>query len=179
MTHFSAILYKSNDFILTIYKAKPNKKVLILSSMHSSVKIEKSDTRIPKTIRFYNSTKFSVDVNDHMARKYSVKSKYQRWPLEIFSNILDLVGISAWILYKETTELGIEYQKESQLSKECSSKTIINTAIDSSGWKACQIRYCKVNKICIKCKKILIWKITSKYRFKIENEEEFKNKLGN
>jgi hypothetical protein len=32
-----------------------------------------------------------------------------------------------------------EYQKERQLSKEGSSKTIINTATDSSGRKSCQI----------------------------------------
>lgn len=115
--------------------------------MHSSVEIEKSNTRIPETIRFYNSTKFGVDVTDQMARKYSVKSKCQRWPLQVFFNILDLAGINAWILYKETTgeeisrqeflfqlaeELGTEYQKERQLSKECSSETITNTAIDSS-----------------------------------------------
>lgn len=60
MPCFSTILYKSNDFILTIYKAKPNKKVLILISMHSSIEIEKSDTHIPETIRSYNSTKFGV-----------------------------------------------------------------------------------------------------------------------
>jgi len=179
MTRFSTILYKSNDFILTIYKAKPNKKVLILSSMHSSVEIEKSDTRIPETIRFYNSKKFGVDVTDQITRKYSVKSKSQRWPLQVFFNILDLAGINAYILYKETTgeeisrqeflfqlgeELGTEYQNERQLSKECLSETITNTAIDSilsSGRKACQIRYCKVNKtnkICIKCKKYVCGK---------------------
>lgn len=176
MTRFSTILYKSNDFILSIYKAKPNKKVLILSSMHSSIEIEKNNTRIPETIRFYNSTKFGVDVTDQMARKYSVKSKCQRWPLQVFFNILDLAGINAWILYKETTgeeisrqeflfqlaeELGTEYQKERQLSKECSSKTIINTATDSSGRKSCQIRYCKVNKtnkICIKRKQYVCGK---------------------
>uniref|UniRef100_A0A1A9V7W1 PiggyBac transposable element-derived protein domain-containing protein n=1 Tax=Glossina austeni TaxID=7395 RepID=A0A1A9V7W1_GLOAU len=68
------------------------KKYYILSSMHSPVEIEKNDTRIPETIRFYNSTKFGVDVTDQMARKYSV-----------FFNILDLAGVNAWILYKETT----------------------------------------------------------------------------
>uniref|UniRef100_A0A1A9US35 DDE_Tnp_1_7 domain-containing protein n=1 Tax=Glossina austeni TaxID=7395 RepID=A0A1A9US35_GLOAU len=103
MVRFSTILYKSEDFILTIYKAKPNKKVLILSSMHSSVQIETNDIRIPETIRFYNSTKFIVDVTDQIARKYSVKSKCQRWPLQVFFNILDLAGINAWILHKETT----------------------------------------------------------------------------
>jgi hypothetical protein len=54
-----------------------------------------------------------------------------------------------------------EYQKERQLSEECSSKTIINTATDSPGRKSCQIRHCKVNKtkkICIKCKKCVCGK---------------------
>ncbi|KAL9929350.1 piggyBac transposable element-derived protein 4-like isoform 1-T2 [Glossina fuscipes fuscipes] len=144
MTRFSTILHKSKDFILTIYKAKPNKKVLILSSMHASVEIEKIDTRILETIRVYNSTKFGVDVTHQMARKYSVKSKCQRW-----------------ILYKETTgeemsrqeflfqlaeELGTEYQKEKQISQECSSKTTINTNTASSERRSCQIKYCKVNK---------------------------------
>ncbi|XP_015179305.1 PREDICTED: uncharacterized protein LOC107067896 [Polistes dominula] len=109
--------------------------------MLSSVEIEKSDTRIPEIIRFYNSTKFGVDVTDQMAKKYSVKSLYQRWLLQIFFNILDLAEINAWILYKETTSEEVSRQ-ERQLSKECSSETITNTAIDSSGRKACQIRYC-------------------------------------
>ncbi|CAD1479151.1 unnamed protein product [Heterotrigona itama] len=36
-----------------------------------------------------------------MVRKY--KSSSQRWPLQVFFNILDLAGINSWILYKETT----------------------------------------------------------------------------
>ncbi|XP_047359933.1 uncharacterized protein LOC124953087 [Vespa velutina] len=145
MTRFSTILYKLNDFILTIYKAKPNKKALIISSVYSYVEIEKSDTRIPETIRFYNSTKFGVDVTIQMARKYYIKFKYQRWPLQVFFNILHLGGIYACILYKETMgkeisrqeflfqlteEFGTEYQKERHLSKEYSSETITNTVIN-------------------------------------------------
>lgn len=38
-----------------------------------------------------------------MVKKYSVKSESRRWPLQVFYNILDLAGINAWILYKETT----------------------------------------------------------------------------
>uniref|UniRef100_A0A1A9VHW1 PiggyBac transposable element-derived protein domain-containing protein n=1 Tax=Glossina austeni TaxID=7395 RepID=A0A1A9VHW1_GLOAU len=87
-------------------RAKPNKKVLILSSMHSSVEIEKNNIRISETIGFYNSTKF-----DQMARKYSVKPKFQRWPLQVFLNTLDLAGINAWILYKETTGEEISRQE--------------------------------------------------------------------
>uniref|UniRef100_A0A1A9UDT5 PiggyBac transposable element-derived protein domain-containing protein n=1 Tax=Glossina austeni TaxID=7395 RepID=A0A1A9UDT5_GLOAU len=99
-----------------------------------------------ETIRFYNSTKFGVDVTDQMARKYSVTPKCQRWPLQI------LAGINAWILYKETTgeaisrqeflfqlaeELGIVYHKGKQISKECSSKAIINKNTVSSERRSC------------------------------------------
>ncbi|XP_017795064.1 PREDICTED: uncharacterized protein LOC108576562 [Habropoda laboriosa] len=71
MTRFSTKLYRSNNCTLTIYKAKPNKKVLILSSMHNSVEVEENDACIPETIRLYNSAKFGVDVTDQMARKYT------------------------------------------------------------------------------------------------------------
>jgi hypothetical protein len=46
-----------------------------------------------------------------MARKYSGKSKCQRWSLQVFFNILDLTGINAWILYKETTGEEISRQE--------------------------------------------------------------------
>lgn len=57
-----------------MYKAKPNKKVLILGSVHSTVEIEKNDTHTSETIRFDNSTKFGVDVTDKTAGKYNLKS---------------------------------------------------------------------------------------------------------
>uniref|UniRef100_A0A1A9V0U8 Uncharacterized protein n=1 Tax=Glossina austeni TaxID=7395 RepID=A0A1A9V0U8_GLOAU len=66
-----------------IKASNPIKKYYILSSMHSPVEIEKNDTRIPETIRFSNSTQFGVDVTDQMARKYSVKSKFQKLPLQV------------------------------------------------------------------------------------------------
>uniref|UniRef100_A0A1A9VG99 Uncharacterized protein n=1 Tax=Glossina austeni TaxID=7395 RepID=A0A1A9VG99_GLOAU len=68
----SLVSWLPNFRAVETVKAKPNKKVLTLSPMHSPVEIEKNDTRIPETIRFYNSTKFGVDVNGQMARKYSM-----------------------------------------------------------------------------------------------------------
>ncbi|KAL9905270.1 rhodopsin 4 isoform 1-T4 [Glossina fuscipes fuscipes] len=130
-----------------------------------------------RTTLIGNIRRNKTDVTDQMARKYSVKSKCQRWPLQVFFNILDLAGINAWILYKETTgeeisrqeflfqlaeELGTEYQKEKEIIKECSSPTIIiNTNTVSSERRSCQIRYCKVNKTnktCRKCKKYVCGK---------------------
>ncbi|XP_043505326.1 piggyBac transposable element-derived protein 4-like [Polistes fuscatus] len=152
MALFSTKLYRSNNCMFTVYKAKPRKKVLILSSMHNSVQIEKNDTRTPETIQLYNSTKFGVDVTDQMARNYSVKSKSRRWPLQVFFNILDLAGINAWVLYKETTggeitrqeflfqlaeELAIEYQQE--LGKKNQPIPIASTSTGSRERKTCQI----------------------------------------
>ena len=50
------------------------KNVLVLSSKHKSVKIEKNGKRLPETVTLYNNTKFGVDVTDQMARKYTVKA---------------------------------------------------------------------------------------------------------
>lgn len=176
MALFSTKLYRSNNCMLTVYKAKPRKKVLILSSMHNSVQIEKNNARTPETIQLYNSTKFGVDVTDQMARNYSVKSKSRRWPLQVFFYILDLAGINAWVLYKETTggeitrqeflfqlaeELAIEYQQE--LGKKNQPIHIASTSTGSRERKTCQIKYCKdnkTNKICLKCKKYVCGKCT-------------------
>ena len=107
-----------------------------------------------------------------MSRKYSVKSKSRRWPLQIFFNILDLAAINAWILYTEATgerisrqdfllnlaeNLSADYTEECHQSKEDTSKDT-NKCDGSYKRKTCQIGYCKENKtrqICLiykKCK---------------------------
>lgn len=107
MSRFSAKLYKSENCSLTIYKSKPNKKVLLLSLKHPCVAIEKDSKCIPETIKFYNATKYGVDVLDQMVRKYSTKAGSRRWPLQVFYNILDLAAINPWILYKEISQVNI------------------------------------------------------------------------
>ena len=103
MPRFSTPPYKAQNCVLTIYKSKPNKKVNLLSSIHKLVQIDNFDKRLPETVKYYNSTKFGVDVTDQMAKKYSVKYGSRRWPLHVFYNILDLAAINTWILYKEST----------------------------------------------------------------------------
>ncbi|XP_046828832.1 uncharacterized protein LOC124428615 [Vespa crabro] len=61
---------------------KPNIKVIIQSTKHKKVTIDKIAKKLPETVSFYNKTKFSVDVTDEMARKYTVKSRSKRWPLQ-------------------------------------------------------------------------------------------------
>jgi len=56
ITLFSSDLYKSENFILTVYKSKPNIKVLLLSTRHTGVQIEDNHKRLPKSISYYNKT---------------------------------------------------------------------------------------------------------------------------
>ncbi|GFX57127.1 DDE_Tnp_1_7 domain-containing protein [Trichonephila clavipes] len=77
----------------------------LLSSLHPTVDIDNNLPKmLPGTISFYNSTKFGVDIADQMVRKYSVKAGPRRWPVHVFYNIMDLEGISSWILYEKVTE---------------------------------------------------------------------------
>lgn len=158
MERFSTLLYQSNRCTLTIYKSKPNKKVLILSTKHKHIKIDKAAKKLPETVSFYNNTKFGVDITDQMARKYTVKSGSRRWPLQVFFNILDLAAINSWILYKNTTgdnvsrkdflfrlaeELAAKYQTSRQKPAEINTPTT-NATVPVRKW--CQIGYCNNNK---------------------------------
>ncbi|KAL2723853.1 LOW QUALITY PROTEIN: piggyBac transposable element-derived protein 4-like [Vespula squamosa] len=71
MGHFSTVIYKSNNCIVTIYKSKPSKKVIILNSKH---KCRENTALNPNPIDS---------------------------PYKFFFNILHLVGINACVLYKE------------------------------------------------------------------------------
>ena len=100
MERYLIVIYTSNNCTPTTYKSKPSKKV-ILSSKHKCVKINNDKKRILETDAYCNKIKFGVDVTDQMARRYSVKSKLYRWPVQVFFNVLELIGINAWILYKD------------------------------------------------------------------------------
>jgi len=75
---YSSTVLKNDMYTLTVYKCKPNKNVVFLSSLHQSVSVTVNLKKTPETIEFYNSTKYDVDVVDQMARKYSVKASSRR-----------------------------------------------------------------------------------------------------
>lgn len=178
MTLFSSDLYKSENFILTVYKSKPNIKVLLLSTRHTGVQIEDNHKRLPESISYYNKTKFGVDVVDQMARKYSVKAGNFRWPLQIFFNILDLAAINAWILYKQCTGATISrkqymFSLAEELDAEnkeniCQRSGASSSSIILQERKSCQVGYCNKNKssnCCISCKKVVCGKCTGKAEY--------------
>lgn len=83
------------------YQCKRNKNVCLLSTMHSSPAVSNNQKRKPLIVEFYNKNKVGVDVIDQMTKLYTTKSASRRWPLAVWSNILDISAINAWIVFKK------------------------------------------------------------------------------
>lgn len=101
--HDTEVLRAESGCTLTLYKAKKSKTVCLISSLHRTVHCSAEGKRKPDTILHYNKTKVGVDCIDQMAKLYTTKAASRRWPVAVFFNVLDLVGINSWILYRKTT----------------------------------------------------------------------------
>lgn len=180
---YSSKIYKHENLTLTVYQGKPNKNVLLLSTMHPNVEIAEGQKKLPETVKFYNETKFGVDVVDQMARQYSTKSSSRRWPLQVFFNVLDLAAINAWVLYKEVTkqkisrqdfifklaeELREDYIKNEKLTTRPETQEASSSETNNKR-RQCQVARCKKNKtreICVLCKKAVCGTCTGKIETK-------------
>ena len=93
--------------------------------MHATVDTGDDRKSKPKTVKFYNSPKFDVDVLDQMARKYIVNAVSHRWREQFFYNISDLAAINDHILYKLVTGSKISRRRYFlRLSEELCSKFV-------------------------------------------------------
>ena len=55
-------MFKHDCCTLNVYQDKKNKKVLLLSIVHSAVKIGDDNKLLPKTVAFCDATKWGVDM---------------------------------------------------------------------------------------------------------------------
>lgn len=88
-----------NEKTLVSYKAKSNKNVLLLSTMHAGNSNIGKNTGKPEIIECYNMTKGAVDTFDQMCGHMNTSRKTKRWPLCIFYGMLNIAGINAYVLY--------------------------------------------------------------------------------
>ena len=94
-------LFGFNDYLtLVSFVPKRNKAVLLLSSKHHVILVDKK-TGKPNIILDYNKTKGAVDTVDQMCHKYTVKRGTKRWPLCVSYGMVDIAAINALILWKE------------------------------------------------------------------------------
>lgn len=94
-----------NACTLVSYKAKKNKDVVLLSSMHDSDNVDMTvDSRTyekPDIILFYNSTKGGVDTVDKYKESYSTARITNRWSMRLFYTILDVGCLNSYIILKK------------------------------------------------------------------------------
>jgi len=80
---------------------KKNKKnVLLISSMHTDGAIdeESGEKRKPKIIIYYNQHKIDVDMVDKISAACSVQRGTRRWPMVVFSTILNVAGVNSQVI---------------------------------------------------------------------------------
>ncbi|KAJ8968179.1 hypothetical protein NQ314_002438 [Rhamnusium bicolor] len=96
---------KPNNCLLVSYVPKPNKNVLLLSTLHNDDKIDErtGEACKPEVITDYNFTKGGVDVVDKMKAEYSVTRFSNRWPFTIFCSLLNISTINSQIIFRENT----------------------------------------------------------------------------
>ena len=83
--HSSQFVFAEEDNIqLVSCKAKPNKMVLVLSSLHAQISVQEAMPFKHTAILDYNMTKGGIDVMDHMKSEYAVKCKSLRWHVAVF-----------------------------------------------------------------------------------------------
>lgn len=74
----SSLFGFSEEITLVNYATKPNKSVMLLSTMHNDKAIMDEPKRKPEMIGYYTSTKSGVDSLDQKARTYYCKRQSKR-----------------------------------------------------------------------------------------------------
>ncbi|XP_069823913.1 piggyBac transposable element-derived protein 4-like [Dendropsophus ebraccatus] len=99
---YESVFEFNNKATLVSYKAKKEKSVILLSTMHHNCSIDSNDRKLkPEIILYYNKTKGGVDKMDEMVGEYSCKRQTKRWPVVLFSNMLDVAALNSFIIYTE------------------------------------------------------------------------------
>ena len=157
---------------LTVYQCKKKKTVAILSTLHRTVFVPEANNpkQKPDTVLHYNKSKIGVDMLDKMVRQYSVKAASRRWPIHVFSNILDISLLNAWVIYRGVTSESISRREFIQkvvesLIEKCSNEIKRTNNALAAGAGAddvlpkkkerltCVTKLCKRNRTQNKCRK--------------------------
>jgi len=92
----------NDDATLVSYSPKKNKRVLLLSSEHTTGEID-DRTGKPQIILTYNTSKGGVDHLDEMCGAYTSRKRTLRWPKCVFQHMIDVTAYNAFILWRLAT----------------------------------------------------------------------------
>ncbi|XP_056880632.1 piggyBac transposable element-derived protein 4-like isoform X2 [Takifugu flavidus] len=84
------------NMTMVSYVPRKGKSVVLLSTMHDDKAVDESNhKKKPDVILFYNQTKGGVDIMDQMVSTYTCKRRTRRWPMVLWSNMLDVATLNA------------------------------------------------------------------------------------
>ena len=89
----------TKDLTIVSYVPKKKKTVLVLSSGQPEKRFDSGPKRKPLMIMAYNETKAGVDTSDKMTKEYTTKRASRRWTLALFTNLIDICLLNAYVLY--------------------------------------------------------------------------------
>uniref|UniRef100_A0A1B6LVC4 PiggyBac transposable element-derived protein domain-containing protein n=1 Tax=Graphocephala atropunctata TaxID=36148 RepID=A0A1B6LVC4_9HEMI len=109
-----------DKMVIVSYKAKKNKNIMLLSSMHDDAAVDMDEESRnfgkPEIVLFYNSSKGGVDTVDQYKETYSTKRVSNRWSMRLFYSILDIGGVNSFVVLKKN--LGMPQMKRRMFLKE-------------------------------------------------------------
>ena len=92
------VYHREKNIMLVSYidKKKSGKKnVIVLSTMHDSMKVTNDQRKKPQIHSMYDHMKGGVDVVDLLSTSHSTRKKSKRWPINAFAFILDTCRTNA------------------------------------------------------------------------------------
>ena len=66
-----------------------------------------AQSKKPYIVHLYNKTKFGIDIHDKMTKHFSFFPKTNRWPIRVFTWLVDTMALNAMILYKKYHGIGV------------------------------------------------------------------------
>lgn len=94
----STVYCYNNQKTLLSYQDKPAQTpVVLLSTMHLDPREENG---VPEIVHHYNQHKCGVDLADMMCASYTTRRKSRRWPFVLFCNMLDMMALNAFIIWR-------------------------------------------------------------------------------
>lgn len=97
----SSVFGYQHDATLVSYVPDEGKAMTLLSTLHHDGSIDLK-TKKPEILMFYDSTKGGVDNLDQLVKTYTCIRVSKRWPMTCFYNMLDVVGVAAYVIWNKT-----------------------------------------------------------------------------
>ncbi|XP_017796105.1 PREDICTED: uncharacterized protein LOC108577462 [Habropoda laboriosa] len=97
---YSADFLFTDNLTLVSYVPKPEKCVILLSSLHHEHFISNPENSYkPDIVNYYNTTKNSVEVFDKIVKECSCRRCTRRWPLSLFMHYVDVAAYNAFVIW--------------------------------------------------------------------------------